>query len=41
MTTAALTCELLRDLYSVQLLTEQDIATAHGTTQVQVGRLQK
>lgn len=41
MTTAALTCELLRDLYSVQLLTEQDIATAHGTTQVQVGRLRK
>lgn len=37
----SLTPELLRDLYSVQLLTEQEIATAHGTTQVQVGRLRK
>lgn len=36
-----LTAELLRELYSVQMLTEQEIATAHGTTQVQVGRLRK
>lgn len=37
----SLTPDLLRELYSVRLHTEQEIATAHGTTQVQVGRLRK
>lgn len=37
----SLTPEMLRDLYTVQLLTEKEIAVLHSVSQVQVGRLRK